>query len=140
MTIGQNISGRRAAEVFMELTEEHKVLRPIKRAKIHKSHTKSRRRSIACEKIVLPILVAWVVRTESRGQNSGREVVTEAMRQQRRDVSPKYLKTQRGRTCFFSGVSHRQFARKFMADPGAQCTSEGEGAKTGQKPYHACDN
>ena len=66
MTIGQNISGRRAAEVFMVLTEEHKVLRPIKRAKIHKSHTKSRRRSIACEKIVLPILVAWVVRTEIR--------------------------------------------------------------------------
>ena len=45
----------------------------FKRAKIHKSHTKSRRRSIACEKIVLPILVAWVVRTDIRGQNSGRE-------------------------------------------------------------------
>ena len=35
----KNASGRRAAEVFMETTEEHKVLRPIKRAKIHKSHT-----------------------------------------------------------------------------------------------------
>ena len=35
----KNASGRRATEVFMETTEEHKVLRPIKRAKIHKSHT-----------------------------------------------------------------------------------------------------
>ena len=35
----KNASGRRAAEVFMEITEEHKVLRPIKRAKIHESHT-----------------------------------------------------------------------------------------------------
>ena len=33
----KNASGRRAVEVFME--EEHKVLRPIKRAKILKSHT-----------------------------------------------------------------------------------------------------
>ena len=35
----ENASGRPAAEVFMETTEEHKVLRPIKRAKIHQSHT-----------------------------------------------------------------------------------------------------
>ena len=36
----KNASGRRAAEVFMETTEEHKVLRSINRAKKnHESHT-----------------------------------------------------------------------------------------------------
>ena len=35
----KNASGRGAAEVFMETTEEHKVLRPIERVKIHESHT-----------------------------------------------------------------------------------------------------
>ena len=37
--LSKNASGRRAAEDFMETTEEHKVLRPIERAKIHKCHT-----------------------------------------------------------------------------------------------------
>ena len=39
----KNTSGRRAAEVFMETTEEHKVLRPIK----HESRTVTEKRSIA---------------------------------------------------------------------------------------------
>ena len=47
----KNASGRRAAEVFMETTEEHKVLSPNQHAKVHESHTitKKKKRSIAWE-------------------------------------------------------------------------------------------
>ena len=41
-TIGMSTSGRRAAEVFVHLTEEHTSLETNKTCKIHKSHTESR--------------------------------------------------------------------------------------------------
>ena len=50
----------------METTEEHKVLRPIKRAKVHKSHTVTEKGPSHVEKMVLPILLAWRARTKIR--------------------------------------------------------------------------
>ena len=70
-------AGRRAAEVFMETTEEHEVLRPIKRAKIHEKSHSHGTRSIAWEN--------WSYRASWRGGH----VTKFAMRQQRKDVSPK---------------------------------------------------
>ena len=75
----KNASGRWAAEVFMETTEEHKVLRPIKRAQILKKPRSHGKRSIAWEKMVLP---------EPRAVEG--DVPKFALRQQRKDVSPKY--------------------------------------------------
>ena len=106
----KNASGRRAAEVFMETTEEHKVLRPIQRAKIHESHTVTEKRSIAWEN--------WSYRASWRG---GR-VPKFAMRQQRKDVSPQYTEAQRELRCYFSGVSQRRIERKFQQLSGAHCT------------------
>ena len=73
----KNASGRRAAELFMETTEEHKVLRPIKRAKIHNSHRvtekspshgknwSNRASWRACTKIRdAPAEKTWTTRTE----------------------------------------------------------------------------
>ena len=56
----KNASGRRAAEVFIKTTEEHKVLRPIKRAEIHESHTVTEKGSIAWE--------TWSYRASWRGR------------------------------------------------------------------------
>ena len=78
-----NASGRRAADVFMETTEEHKVLRPIERAQIHNSHTVTEKGPSHGEN--------WSYRASWRGGH----VPKFAMRQQRKDVSPKYKKTQR---------------------------------------------
>ena len=50
----------------METTEEHKVLRPIKRAKIHESRTVTEKGRIAWEKLVLLSLVAWRACTKIR--------------------------------------------------------------------------
>ena len=79
----KNASGRRAAEVFMETTEEHKVLRPIKRAKIQESHTVTEKGP--------PNEENWSYRASWRGGY----VPKFAMRQQRKDVSPKYKEAQR---------------------------------------------
>ena len=62
----KNDSGRAAAEVFMETTDEYKVLRPIERAKINKKSHSYGKRSIAWEKLVFPSLVAWRVCTKIR--------------------------------------------------------------------------
>ena len=72
----KHASGRRAAEVFKETTEGHKVLRPIKRAKIHERHTQSRnqvhrhtqsRNQVHREgKLVLPSPVASMMYQNSR--------------------------------------------------------------------------
>ena len=83
----KNASRRRAAEVFMETTEEHKVLRPTKNSRKSHSHGK---RSIAWEKLVLPSLVAWRActkirdapaekRRESKAQRSSNEVFLSAV-------------------------------------------------------------
>ena len=97
-------SGRRAAEVFMKTTEEHQVLRPIKRAKIHESPT-------VTEKGPSSSFVAWRARYQKF-----------AMRQQRKDVGPKFKEAQRELRCYFSGVSQRRMEREFSAASGAHCT------------------
>ena len=97
----KNALGRRAAEVFMETTEEHKVLRPIKRAKIHKSLTVTEK-GPSHGKI-------WSYRASWRGGH----VPKFAMRQQRKDVSLKCKEAQRKLRCYFSGVSQRRLEREF---------------------------
>ena len=62
----------------METTEEHKVLRPIERAKIHKSHTVTDKGPSHGKN--------WSSRASWRGGH----VPKFAMRQQRKDVSPKH--------------------------------------------------
>ena len=99
----KNASGRRAAEVFMETTEEHKVLRPIERAKIHKSHTVTEKGPSHGKN--------WSYRASWRGGH----VPKFAMRQQRKDVSPKYKEAQRELRCYFSGVSQRRIERIFRS-------------------------
>ena len=89
----KNASGRRAAEVFMETTEEHKVLRPIERAKIHNSHTVTDKSPLHGKN--------WSYRASWRGGH----VPKFAMRQQRKDESPKYKEAQRELRCSFSGFS-----------------------------------
>ena len=42
-TIGEQCFRTTSRQVFMETTDEHKVLRPIRRAKINESHTVSRK-------------------------------------------------------------------------------------------------
>ena len=45
-----------------------------------------------------------------------------AMRQQRKDVSPKYKEAQRELRCYFSGVSQRRIERgRILAASGARC-------------------
>ena len=61
----KNASGRWAAEIFKETTEEHKVLRPIERAKFTKV-TQSRKKVHRVGKLVLPSLVAWRACTKIR--------------------------------------------------------------------------
>ena len=106
----KNASGRRAAEVFMETTEEHKVLRPnsaCKNARKWHSHGK---RSIAWEN--------W----SFRASWCGGHVPKFAMRQQRKDVSPQYTEAQRELRCYISGVSQRRIEREFQQLSGAHCT------------------
>ena len=96
----KNASGWRVVEVYMETMEEHKVLRPIKRAKIHESHTVTEK-------------------GPSRGKSGSTEsrdvenVPNFAMRQQRKDVSAKYKEAQRELRCYFSGVFQRRIEREF---------------------------
>ena len=97
--LAKNASGRRVPEVFMENTEEHKVLRPMKCATIHESHTVTEKRSTA--------LKNW----SYRASLCGGHVPKFAMRQHRKDVSPKYKESQRELRCCFSGVSQRRFER-----------------------------
>ena len=61
--------------------------------------TQSRKRSIAWEN--------WSYRASWRGGH----VPKFAMRQQRKDVSPKCKEAQRELRCYFSGVSHRRIDR-----------------------------
>ena len=85
----KNTSGRRAAEVFMETTEEHKVLRPIKRCKKkHKSHTCHGTRSIAWEKLILPSLVAWTACTKIRDAPAERRRESKVQRSSTRIEMP----------------------------------------------------
>ena len=93
----------------MKTTEEHKVLRPIKRAKIHESHTVTEKGPSHEKK--------WSYRASWRGGH----VPKFAMRQQRKDVSPKYKEAQRELRCYFSGVSQRRMER-ILAASGAHCT------------------
>ena len=77
----------------MEATGEHNVLRPIKRAKIHESHTVTEE-------------------DPSRGKiGSSEPRGVEGMRQQRKDVSPKYKEAQRELRYYFSGVTQRRVER-----------------------------
>ena len=101
----KNASGRRAAEVFMETTEEHKVLSPNRHAKVHESHTitKKKKKSIAWEN--------WSNRASWRGGH----VPKFAMRQQRKDESPKYKEAQR--ICFSA-----PYWEKCWAASRAHCT------------------
>ena len=82
----------------METTEEHKVLRPIKRAKFTK--------------------VTVTEKGPSRGKTGpiepcGVEGMNQKSRcaQQRKDVSPKYKEAQQELRCYFSGVSQRRIER-----------------------------
>ena len=85
----------------METTEEHKVLRPMKRTKIQKSHTVTEKGPSHGKN--------WSYRASWRGGH----VPKFAMRQQRKDVSPKYKEAQRELRCHFSGVSQRRIERIF---------------------------
>ena len=105
----KNASGRRAAEVFMETTEEHKVLKPIKRAKFHKSHSHGIR-SIAWEN--------WSYRASWRGGHCTK--IRDAPAEKRRDA-----KVQRSSTrtemlllwCFSA-----PYWEIILAASGAHCT------------------
>ena len=94
--MAKNASGWRAAEVFMETTEEHTVLRPIKRAKIHKSHTVTEKG--------LSYGKNWSYRASWRGGH----VPTFAMRQQRKAWVQSTKEAPRESRCYFSGVSQRR--------------------------------
>ena len=74
----KNISGMRTAEVLKESTEEHKVLRPMKRATTHESCTVTEKGPSHGKN--------WSYRASWRGGH----VPKFAMRQQRKDVSPKH--------------------------------------------------
>ena len=86
---------------FMETTKEHKVLRPVKRAKTHESHTVSEEGP----------LHGKMGPTEPRGVEGMYQKF--AMRQQRKDVSPKYKEAQRELRCYFSGVCQRRIEKQF---------------------------
>ena len=109
MKIGQECFRTTSPEVFVETTEEHKVLRQIKRAKIHESHTVTGKGPSRGK----------IGSTEPRGVE---DVPKFAMRQQRKDVSPKYKEAQRELRCYFSGVSQRRVERRILAASGAHCT------------------
>ena len=96
----KHASGRRAAEVFKETTEGHKVLRPMKRAKIHERHTVTESGPSRGK----------IGSTEPRGVD---DVPKFATHQQRKNVSPKYRESQRELRCYFSGVSQRRIEREF---------------------------
>ena len=83
----RNSSGWRAVEVYMETMEEHIVLRPIKRAKIHESHTVTEKD---------PSLG----KSDSTEPRDVDDVPKFAMRQQREDVSAKYKEAQRAEMLF----------------------------------------
>ena len=89
----------------METTEEHKVLRPIERAKIHKSHTVTEKGPSHGEN--------WSYRASWRGGH----VPKFAMRQQRKDVSPKYKKNSAITEMLFLCVSQRRIEREFQQLP-----------------------
>ena len=89
----------------METTEEHKVLTPIKRAKIHESHTVTEKGTPRGK----------IGPTEPRGVEGTYQKF--AMRQQRKDVSPKYKEGQRELRCYFSGVSQHHVEREFWQLP-----------------------
>ena len=83
----KHASGRRAAEVFMETTEEHKVLRTILACKKFTSHTVTEKGPSQGKH--------WFFRASYRVGH----VPKFAMRQQRKDVSPKYNEAQRELRC-----------------------------------------
>ena len=101
----KNASGWRAAEVFTETTEEHRVLRPMKRAKIHKSHTVTEK-GPSCGK-------NWSYRASWRGGH----VPKFAMRQQRKAWVQSTNEVPRESRCYFSGVSQRRTEREFKQLP-----------------------
>ena len=94
--MAKNAPGRRAAEVFTETTEEHTVLRPIKRAKIHKSYTVTEKGPSYGKN--------WSYRASWRGGH----VPKFAMRQQRKTWVQSTKEAPRESRCYFSGVSQRR--------------------------------